>query len=399
MIDAHRLYQTLFNKSLDTNELISRDLQKELKTKMAAKDMLTVGEIYILMFSLSTKKIDHVLRAGQSFEKAGDKSKAAMCYFLASKEFAEEGFGIQALAALQMHQRIAPEEKARIQPILEQCQEQGFASENMDPLMMTGMRVSYHLRANNVFSRLSQEAFETVLEATEHRYLDDGEVLTPSTAKSRSIYIVVNGTLEEWASVKGQPKRLNTIPGGGICGSIGYFTGDHRNVLIKAQGKSEVMILPYDKIDQMQENNDELKSHWQMLYQEHVLGHQMGFHPMMKSVHAPQRVMLAKKMEAFELPKGEALFQEGESGEDVYFVRSGRMAVMQKVDGSPKMVRQLRTGAFAGEQTHLNGGVHPATVFAMEDCLLMKIHGEDFRNLLKDFPAVEEVIREKMKEE
>ncbi|OIO67151.1 MAG: hypothetical protein CO186_00195 [Zetaproteobacteria bacterium CG_4_9_14_3_um_filter_49_83] len=398
MIDAHRLYQTLFNQSMDMDRVITRNLQSELKSELGSGNHEKAAEIYVAMFSLSLKKLDYLLRAGQSFERSGEKKKAATCYYLAGKEYAETGFGIQAIAALQMHQRIAPEEKARIQPIIEQCQEQGFVSENMDPLMTTGFRVSYHLRAQNVFGRLSQEAFEQVLGSTQHQYLEDGEVLTASTATAQSIYIVVNGTIEEWASIKGQAKRLSSIPQGGICGALGYFTGDQRNVLLKAQGKSEVMVLTYESIESMQNDNEELKNHWQMLYQEHVLVQQLGFHPMMKGVKPPQRMMLARKMEPFELSKGSPLYQEGDVGDDVYFVRDGRLAVTMKVGGTPKMLRQLRTGGFVGEQAHLNAGIRSATVFAMDRCHLLKINGEDFAQLMADTPSIAEWIQQKKDE-
>ncbi|MBI1363559.1 MAG: cyclic nucleotide-binding domain-containing protein [Proteobacteria bacterium] len=63
---------------------------------------------------------------------------------------------------------------------------------------------------------------------------------------------------------------------------------------------------------------------------------------------------------------GTVIFFEGERGQHLYIVRSGRVAISRKVKNQNKILAELTEGAIFGEMALLDGGPRVASATAME---------------------------------
>ena len=80
--------------------------------------------------------------------------------------------------------------------------------------------------------------------------------------------------------------------------------------------------------------------------------------------------------------KGEIIFDEGEVGQAIYFILSGKVLICRQgrpVDG---VIAELESGQFFGELALLDDAHRMAQVRAAEDCVLGVFFREDFMALL-----------------
>ncbi len=93
---------------------------------------------------------------------------------------------------------------------------------------------------------------------------------------------------------------------------------------------------------------------------------------------------LRAELEWLSLPGGWTLFEEGESGDSLYVVISGRLGVYAKAaGGSEELIAELVAGETAGEMALLSGEPRSATVVAMRDTELLRLSRKAFERLLE----------------
>jgi CRP-like cAMP-binding protein len=88
-------------------------------------------------------------------------------------------------------------------------------------------------------------------------------------------------------------------------------------------------------------------------------------------------------------PRDSQIVRAGETGESLFLIGSGSVQVT--VFGNPIAV--LGKGEFFGEIAVLERRPRSASVSAREQCLLLEIAGETFRQLLASHPDIETKLR------
>jgi diguanylate cyclase (GGDEF)-like protein len=89
-----------------------------------------------------------------------------------------------------------------------------------------------------------------------------------------------------------------------------------------------------------------------------------------------------------EVEKGETLFKEGDKGNELYIVKTGRVAVsIRHSDGVERDIVELKEGDFFGEMSIFENAPRSATCYAKEQSALLMMKDEDFFRLIKSFPS------------
>ena len=92
-----------------------------------------------------------------------------------------------------------------------------------------------------------------------------------------------------------------------------------------------------------------------------------------------------------EFPPGETILSEGEEYPEMYFIRSGSVAV----EKNGTQVAEIGEGRFLGEMSFLLGRPRSATVHAIGKVELIRISHDNFNVLTREFPnIVENMLRE-----
>jgi CRP-like cAMP-binding protein len=87
-------------------------------------------------------------------------------------------------------------------------------------------------------------------------------------------------------------------------------------------------------------------------------------------------------------PKGSVLFNEGDEGEEMYILRSGKVAIKKKVPHGEVTLAVLEKGDFFGEMAILERMPRSASAEMVEDGDLVVIGGEVFGDMIKNTPEI-----------
>ena len=95
---------------------------------------------------------------------------------------------------------------------------------------------------------------------------------------------------------------------------------------------------------------------------------------------------------------GSVVFDQGETGDAFFVLRSGRLRVIKKdQDGRSETAGFLYAGDHFGEGALLTGRGHRATVRAVEDCDVLAVSRDEFFKVLKKQPELEAHLRDHVK--
>ncbi len=94
------------------------------------------------------------------------------------------------------------------------------------------------------------------------------------------------------------------------------------------------------------------------------------------------------KGELVSVDLGMVVFNQGQSDDSFYTVRSGRLRVLQEDEGQSETMGYLYAGDHLGEGALLTGKGHRATVRAAEASEVLRIKHEDFQRALKNDPEL-----------
>lgn len=86
--------------------------------------------------------------------------------------------------------------------------------------------------------------------------------------------------------------------------------------------------------------------------------------------------------------KGEVVFDEGDEGQALYVIMSGRVQICKQIDSVASVVAELPAGVMFGELALLDGAPRTAQVRAAEDCVLAALSRADFVSLLDTHAAI-----------
>ena len=110
-------------------------------------------------------------------------------------------------------------------------------------------------------------------------------------------------------------------------------------------------------------------------------------------VEASSLEHLRQHLRWVEIAGGETLIHQGEDGDSMYLVVSGRLrAYARSDDGSERMVGEMSRGQTVGELSLYTGEPRAATVVAVRDSVLVRLAKSEFTQLLQSSAQVSIVL-------
>ncbi|MCM2255523.1 MAG: patatin-like phospholipase family protein [Vicinamibacteria bacterium] len=97
---------------------------------------------------------------------------------------------------------------------------------------------------------------------------------------------------------------------------------------------------------------------------------------------------LLPRLEWVELAGGDQLFGEGERGDDIYFVISGRLRAHVADEDGQRVLGEIMRGETIGEMAIFTGEPRSASITAVRDSVLVKLSRAGFETLLGSHPLL-----------
>lgn len=111
--------------------------------------------------------------------------------------------------------------------------------------------------------------------------------------------------------------------------------------------------------------------------------------PLFKALDDVAATSLRKSMVAASIKKGETLFEEGQPGDRLYLVKSGKIKLSHSSgDGRESVLMVLGPGDMFGELSLFDPGPRTSTAIAVTDSEVLGLGNTDLRPWLKDHPEV-----------
>ena len=115
----------------------------------------------------------------------------------------------------------------------------------------------------------------------------------------------------------------------------------------------------------------------------------LGGMPLFSGMSARERVAVAAFLEPRRFARGQTVFSEGDTGSELYLVRSGRLGSrVAQADGSDREIYEFLPGSLFGEMAIIEGAPRSATCWAKEDTELLVLEALDFYRLVWEHPVI-----------
>ncbi len=115
--------------------------------------------------------------------------------------------------------------------------------------------------------------------------------------------------------------------------------------------------------------------------------------PILADLSSEELRIVSRFFDQLKLAKGQLLFSEGDAGDALYYVLSGRLIIYKdRGDAMPVEITRVNAGQFLGELAILEDSFRSATVQAAVDTELMSIQKKHFYELLERYPKIGVVL-------
>jgi CRP/FNR family cyclic AMP-dependent transcriptional regulator len=111
--------------------------------------------------------------------------------------------------------------------------------------------------------------------------------------------------------------------------------------------------------------------------------------PLFAGIDADASRDLVSTMVRVDLPRGQTLFREGEQGDRLYVIRSGKVKLgRHSSDGRENLLSVLGPGELFGELSVFDPGPHTASATAVADACLLELTHAELVRWLERYPSV-----------
>ena len=110
--------------------------------------------------------------------------------------------------------------------------------------------------------------------------------------------------------------------------------------------------------------------------------------PMFQGFSAQETALLSQYMECFGVPRDSTVLREGDEGDFLAILVTGKAVILKAYDGVDKVVHELNTGEMFGEMSLIDGQKRFATCVTTEPSDFAVLTRERMDDMLADHPRL-----------
>jgi CRP-like cAMP-binding protein/Fe-S-cluster-containing hydrogenase component 2 len=286
----------------------------------------------------------------------------------------------------------------------------GTVNDPAPDVRISGAQLWPRLAAFDLFAHFSDEQRTGFLNAYQRekgmrlRRFAAGQIVCRKGEYELDLCFILSGTVDLYDEVPEHGRiKVATLSAGAFYGELGALGGLPRTTDIVAAQAAEIFYQPRHTLKFVM-SNLEARTVLEERYRQRALRVVANELDIFEGV-APGFIDLLIEHSAvlrYEM-RGIVLIRQNEESDDFYLVRDGYVQVVrERDDGTKRVLAYLRSGDYFGEMALLGGGKRYASVITAGKCELIRLRGEDFRELCKNHPEIEARVRstiERRKEE
>jgi CRP-like cAMP-binding protein len=244
-----------------------------------------------------------------------------------------------------------------------------------------------------LFQSLDGDSLEFIIKQMWKQDVPNGTKIIKQGDQGNHFYVIESGEFEVYRTQHdefakdgvGVELLVNYLDAGKAFGELALMYNSPRAASVVACAASVVWVLDRRtfRTALRRANKDKLAEYTTFL--ESV--------PLFHSLLTSERAKIAEALEEVEYCDTDPIMVQGQEGDTFFILKKGEAIVQKEVDGVVEVVQQCSRGDFFGERALLKNEPRAATVIAKGHTVCLKIHREEFQQLLGH---VHELLHEKV---
>ncbi|MCC6807863.1 MAG: cyclic nucleotide-binding domain-containing protein [Deltaproteobacteria bacterium] len=244
-----------------------------------------------------------------------------------------------------------------------------------------------------LFSDLSKNAFISLMERMKMRTAQTGEVIIQEGGKGDSFFIIAQGKVHVEKNADGKPLVLASLGDGAFFGEMALLSESPRTASVIVDEPTQLFEISKSVLDQVSKEYSSVQQVLLRFYKQRLLANLMATSRIFKLLTVDQRKKLIEQFKSREVPANEVILSEGQKGDGLYLILSGRVKIL-KLKGETKqvVVARLKEGEVFGEMSLLSNAPVSATVTAEKRSIILRLPRKSFAEVLSTHPQLLEHI-------
>ncbi len=226
------------------------------------------------------------------------------------------------------------------------------------------------------------------------RTFRNGELVCRKGDYELALCILLSGAVEFHDDIPGQGRRaVGTRTSGEFYGELGAIGGVPRATDVVAVRDSQIFYVP-DYALKFIARNEHARRILEDCYRDRMVRVLAQELDLFKNVPKAFIDELIPRCEIVRYATGGVeLIRQGTVGDSLFIIRDGWVQIRATDSGVERVLSYEGPGEYIGEMALFEGGLRQASAFTAGKCELVKVLYADFRNLVQQYPQVEQTVR------
>ncbi len=279
-------------------------------------------------------------------------------------------------------------ERPQIRTALSQAIREPLVGEDMN-------RAVERLLDMPLFSGLSEEVRWAVAGRMLLRHVPAGELIFAKGSPADALYIIDSGAVEIVPNAETDRTVLARLGESEFFGETALLTGTPRSSAARAAAHTNLWVLYRADFDDLVNRYPSISIALSKVLSQRLAdmdrrfteNHLRGL-KLLGSLSASQLDDVGRRLKPVRYRQGDFILREGEPGEEMFFIESGRVEIVQGKGANARHLNELVAGDLFGEMALLTGNPRSASVVALTNIDLWTLSHADFDDLVTSYPSL-----------
>jgi len=240
-----------------------------------------------------------------------------------------------------------------------------------------------------LFSDLSKNAFIQLMESMEMKSVLPGEAIITEGDVDDAMFIISHGKVKVTKqSDAGTEVVLAYLEDGTFFGEMALLSESPRTASVIAEEETLLFVVSRDTLSSVVKSFPSVKHILMRFYRQRLLANLMATSPIFRPLDAEQRKSLIEKFKSREVTANEKLLEEGQKGDGLYMLLSGKAEVATKLSGKKQVLAHLKEGDVFGEMSLLRNQPVNASIKTIRKSIILKLPKRSFSEIVSTHPQL-----------
>ena len=234
------------------------------------------------------------------------------------------------------------------------------------------------------FQRLPASVLEELAARLTEKPFQSGDTVVVEGDVDDRLYLIVEGHAEASTTGPSGTVPLATLGPGELFGEIALLEPDGRRQAT-VTAVEPLLLLDLDAADfrRVLVAHPEARAAFTQMTDDLLVTKFLKQASPFSTLNGERLRRLAGRLERLDVPDGDTIIRQGETGEECYLLRSGRAEVLaQRTQGGERNLATLGPGSLFGEAALLTDEPRNATVRALDPCTLLSLRRADLLEVI-----------------